>query len=823
MASAVTFLYHPGSAHPLFAAAELAGSWDAAGRPSSRWSTTPMTAVLDDAGCPAFSATVSFPDDVQGTTFQWGVTVTRPDGARCWGIPTEVCSTEDRRRIRSFVLGGGAQRQDYHLTYLRQLGANKHRVPGAAAEGIRFAVWAPHARAVELVLGDPRCGYIADEPDPARNGAGATSAPGQFPLTRDPATGIWSIDSGAHPALGPFAARDHGAPYMFKLVRDDGSVAYRTDLYSRCQIGQGKTDPGGRPHQGGPGTLDGTKGCSVVVDPERVMRDFDEPFPQQHWLSEDEFWASERNPRRPVPRRIEDLVIYELHVPGLGHGRAGPGTLGDAIALLDHLVELGVTAIELMPMAEYEGWASWGYGTSHFFAIEYVSGGRDQFKHFVRACHQRGLAVILDVVYNHYTPDAERAQWQYDSADPTRNIYYWYEGRPEDYPEFQRAVPPARRDEGGYVTNLSTGWAPRYWEEQVRQLFIGSAVALVDEFHVDGFRVDQTTSIHAYPALEADGRPVEAARAFGAKFLREWTRTLRLVKPELFLIAEDHSEWPAVVQRTEEGGLGFDAAWYANFYHHLIGDTGRGPQFANLLRAAAQSDRQPLALDHFGGALAHTGPTTVVYHESHDEAGNSRGEGWTSRRTIAAAVNGAPLVGETRRVAEARCRVAATLTVLSAGVPMFFMGEEVGFREPYRYDDFLEHREDFLERRHNGGSALFSFYRDLLATRAGEDVLRRGGIEVVYCHQADRVLAFRRIAAGAECLVVACLADRPFEHGYELVSDGLPDRAWKEILNSDAALYGGDNVGNLGATIASGGRRLRITLPAHGALVFRAT
>ena len=128
-------------------------------------------------------------------------------------------------------------------------------------------------------------------------------------------------------------------------------------------------------------------------------------------------------------------MIYELHVDGLGLDRgADTGTLEDALRLLDYLVDLGVNAIELMPMSEFQDRQGWGYTTSHYFAIEYSGGGRDQFKHFVRECHRRGIAVILDVVYNHYTFDSERAEWAYDSNTPENNIYYWYEGRASDYP-----------------------------------------------------------------------------------------------------------------------------------------------------------------------------------------------------------------------------------------------------------------------------------------------------------------------------------------------------------------------------------------------------
>ena len=133
-----------------------------------------------------------------------------------------------------------------------------------------------------------------------------------------------------------------------------------------------------------------------------------------------------------------------MHIGGLGAGKTEPdgtpvpGDLADAMGMLDYLVDLGVNAVELMPLSQFEGWATWGYGTSHYCAVEFSGGGRDEFKYFVRECHRGGIAVILDVVYNHYNPDGERAEWGYDSDDPERNIYYWYEGSPANYPE-----PPA--------------------------------------------------------------------------------------------------------------------------------------------------------------------------------------------------------------------------------------------------------------------------------------------------------------------------------------------------------------------------------------------
>jgi 1,4-alpha-glucan branching enzyme len=565
-------------------------------------------------------------------------------------------------------------------------------------------------------------------------------------------------------------------------------------------------------------SLDGTKSCSVIVDPERVTAQFSsETFPETQWLSEEDFWRDEFDPARPVPARLEDLVIYELHVDGLGAGRSPRGTLQDAMELLPYLRDLGVNAVELMPLAEYEGWTNWGYGNSHYLAIEYAGGGRDQFKYFVRECHRQGIAVIMDVVYNHYTHDAERAEWAYDSNAPERNMYYWYEGQPSDYPN---ANPPGS---GGYIDNMSTGWAPRFWDEMVRKLFISSAAMLVDEFHVDGFRVDQTTSLHSYAVVHADGRAADHARIFGAKFLREWTRTMRLVRPTVILIAEDHSGWPAVTQSTDAGGLGFDAAWYAEYYHHLIGDATNDASRARLLKFAGYGDDRPLAMSWFAGVMGASASGHVVYHESHDEAGNSTysesGNDVHSARTILVAVNGAPLVGDTRRVAEARTHFAAGVTLLGPAPPMFFMGEEVGAWQPYRYSDFIQFREDYPGLRMGAGASLFRFYQDIIRLRLGSTALRSRAIEILHVHDANRVLAFRRFDGAQDILVLASLNNHDFAAGYTIQHGAIADGNWQEIFNSDNDVYGGSGLLNSRA-IATVNGSFTALLPANSVIAF---
>jgi 1,4-alpha-glucan branching enzyme len=808
----VEFFYLTGVRTQLFRAAELSGSWDADGHLSSAWSTTAMTAFVAEDGCPGFRCSVALSTSDVGRLFSWGVAVSGVGAAAVWGIPSEVNDVADRGRHRQFTLAPDGQDEIYYLTHCRRLGANKVFSAGQPDPAIRFATWAPNARSVAVVLGGRDSGYIFDD------GRGVVA---EFPLRAD-SDGVWSTDSTRSPELLDYPAFDH-APYMFRLTKDDGQVAYRTDLYSRCQIGRGRVDPGRLgpdepPFSGNRADVDGTVSCSVVVDPERATELFSEPvWPERQWQSETEFWSTELDPRRPLPTRLEDLVIYELHVGGLGFNRMTadgdpePGTLEDAIGLLDYLAELGVNAIELLPMSEYEGWASWGYGTSHYFAIEYSGGGRDQFKHFVRECHRRGLAVILDVVYNHYHHQAERAEWTYDSNEPERNIYYWYEGHASDYPN---ANPPGS---GGYIDNQSTGYAPRFWDEMVRKLFISSAVALALEFRVDGFRLDQTTSIHSYAVVHSDGRSADSARAFGGKFLREFTRTLKLVKPTVFLIAEDHSGWNAVTEAPDAGGLGFDATWYSDFYHNLIGDTCRGPECANLLSNAAFGDRRDLAMTRFASVLEQSGNRRVVYHESHDEAGNSTCSG----RTLAVAVNRAPLVGDTRRWGEARTRVAAGVALLSGGTPMFFMGEEIGASTDYRYNDFVNHRDDLIGARDGEGRRLYRYYQDVIALRKQAAALRSRDVRTMYVHDGNRVLAFLRSDGFDDFLVLVNLGNGPFGAGYWVNSGAITDGSWREVLNSDSALYGGWNVGNGPAVLSSRAGGINAVLPAVGLLVLQ--
>jgi 1,4-alpha-glucan branching enzyme len=352
----------------------------------------------------------------------------------------------------------------------------------------------------------------------------------------------------------------------------------------------------------------------------------------------------------------------------------------------------------------------------------------------------------------------------------------------------------------------------------VCQQFISGAAFLLEEMHVDGFRVDLTQAIHRDNTLNADGRSVGRANIAGIKFLRQWSRTLHMLRPTAILIAEDHTGWSAVVEPPNRGGLGFDARWQVAFYHSLIGDSDFAGDRPRLLKQAGFGGNEPLGLDAFSGVLYDTHSNQVVFHESHDEAGNAPG----TARTIAVAVNDAPLFGLTRTVAEARCRLCFGLSLLSAATPMFFMGEEIGAQRLYKFDNFILNREDILGERTGNGQQLFRFYQDLISLSRRIRAIRTHNIDILHQSNQNRVIAFKRWIGDEQVIVLASFNNTAFSQGYRIQKDSIaiPDASWREVFNSDAGIYGGTNTGNFGANIPSRDRQFTANIPANGFVVF---
>ena len=760
-----------------------------------------MEATTDETGCAAFTAAVVLDSSQIGTAFQWGVLADVNGTPNTWAIVTEVADVNSDQRYRSFFLATETAPQEYWFVTGRKLGAQKW------LNGVRFSVWAPNAKKVEVVFapfnlnGALPGGYIADD------GTGIDASSPAIPL-QAAGDGTWVSDS----SLAPFDEYMNRL-YMYRITNEQGALTYKVDIFSRSQAGRGDIDPGGKSYGGSYLDLDGTVSCSIVSDPDQVTKNFDDRGVEKSSLiSEEDFWASEFTAGRVPPKNLEDLVIYELHVGSLGYPSTEAGTFGDAMNFVAQLSDLGVNAVELMPVLEFDGDKQWGYGTLLFFCLQSSAGGGNQLKHFVRACHQKGIAVIMDVVFNHFSDSGnERAEWGYDSdpnVAPQNNAFYWYQGKPSDY---------GGRIDGGYLNNDSTGYAPRFSEETVRQMFTSSAAALLDEYHIDGLRVDLTDAIHQNNSLNANGDTVPAANEYGIKFLRELARTVKIVNPLAFLTAEDHSGWSAMTQPLDSGGIGFDATWYVDFYHHLIGDGNYGDNYARLLKHAGYGAPGSLNMDYFADALLATQYNKIVYHESHDEAGNED----NTERTIVTAVNGAALIGNTRRYAEGRCRLAFGMAALSAGTPMFLMGEEIGAAKYFKYDDFYKNKEDLIGQRTSDGQFLYAFYKALIRFVTASTAARSQSLDVIYTHNDNRVIAVTRTAPKQQLLVIGSLNDAAFDHGYVIGTDAarLPSGEWLEVFNSDAAAYGGAGVSNGSSVLQVSNGSVDAILPAHGFIV----
>ena len=190
-------------------------------------------------------------------------------------------------------------------------------------------------------------------------------------------------------------------------------------------------------------------------------------------------------------------------------------------------------------------------------------------------------------------------------------------------------------------------------------------------------------------------------------------------------------------------------------------------------------------------------------------------------RTLVVAVNYAPLIDATRIAAETRARISCGLSVLSAGTPMFFMGEEIGAQQRYTFDNFLPHREDILGERMGNGKALFRFYQEVISLSRRLGSIRSHNIDILHQSNANRVIAFKRWNGAEEVIIAASFNTVPFANGYMIEKDvlAIPDGGWKEIFNSDAASYGGQNIGNSGAILPSSQGRLNVVIPASGFVV----
>lgn len=435
------------------------------------------------------------------------------------------------------------------------------------------------------------------------------------------------------------------------------------------------------------------------------------------------------------------VVIYELHV-GTFAGRAdAPGTFDRAIRRMPYLRDLGIGAIQVMPPFEHAGDVSWGYNPAHVFAIESTYGGPDAFKRFVRAAHEQGIAVIVDVVYNHLGP-GDLDLWRFDGwAEGEWGGIYFYND--------ERAVTP---------------WGntrPDYGRGEVRSFLRDSAMTWLEEFQADGLRFDSTLYIRTVDESPATALP-------DGWSLMAWINDeIRIRQPWKLTIAEDLGGDIPLMAATTDGGAGFGARWDPAFLH-LVRD---------VLTAASDDDRRVGAIVEALLAGGDRPFERVVYTESHDDVANGQVR-------LAEAV--APGHAD-NWFARKRATLGAAITLSAPGIPMLFQGQEL--LEDGWFDDTMS--LDWSKSSRFAG--IVQLFRDLIALRRNDDGWSAGlagpSVAILRADETTKLLAWQRWLDGGpgdDVVIVANLSTLPLVD----VPLGLPrPGCWRVRLNSDSTLY----------------------------------
>jgi 1,4-alpha-glucan branching enzyme len=598
------------------------------------------------------------------------------------------------------------------------------------ADGATFRVWAPHARSIH-VLGD-------------FNGHRRTDA------------GLLTRDTLGHWRGFIVGVRDRQR-YMFYVV-GEGSEGLKRDPYAR---------------------------------------ELAAPFPSHCVIRKSDFPWCETGYVTP---RFHELVIYQLHVgtfftPNLPQKG---GTFLDVACKLPHLAELGVTALQLLPIQEFQTSFSLGYnGTDYFspemdfavadadlapylaemnglldakglrrYRMEDLCGEMNQLKALVELSHLQGLAVLLDVVYNHAGGEfGDQSLYFFDRQDPAggqwNSLYFTDKGHA-----------------GGLVFDFS--------KPEVRDFLIQNARFFLDEYRVDGFRYDQVS------VIDRDGAPQ------GWRFCQDLTSTLHAHRPEVLNHAEYWNVNPYVVKPPSEGA-GFDTTL----------TDGLRIAIRDVIGHAGVPDERPLNMTGLAMNLWPEGFNEswrfVQGPENHDIVYNGR------EQRIAR-------LGDPDHprswFARSRARVATGLSLTAPGIPMLFMGQE--FLEDKQWsDDFVSHRNLLLywAGLDQGDKQMLDhlrFTRELLDLRRRSPGLRGQGFRVVHVHDQNRVLAFHRWVEGEGHDVIVVLHLATFTRfGYRI---GFPvGGEWREVFNSD--VY--ENWVNAGV-MGNGGRTVADPHPLHG-------
>ncbi|GAA3933289.1 alpha-amylase family glycosyl hydrolase [Hymenobacter algoricola] len=451
------------------------------------------------------------------------------------------------------------------------------------------------------------------------------------------------------------------------------------------------------------------------------------------------------------------LVIYELHVGTFNPQTADqPGTFLDVVAKLDYLRGLGINAIEVMPPTEFPGGRSWGYNPSHPFALETDYGGPQAFKELVKQAHRHGIAVILDVVYNHFGP-GDLDLWQFDGWQENEGggIYFYNDWRAE------------------------TPWGhnrPDYSRPEVRRYIRDNAVMWLEDYRVDGLRCDSISHIR-----NVDGTDDPSRNLPDGWSLMTWiNEEIQARMPWKITIAEDLQGNEYITRPTDQEGQGFASQWDAAFVN-ILRDALTAPHDADRnLAAVAQTLGQRYNDDAF---------QRIIYTESHDEVANGKSR-------VAEEI----MPGEAASwFPKKRTTLGAALVFTAPGVPMIFQGQE------FLADGYFSDDQPLQWQRADDLRGLVHLYRDLISLRRNLPGTTRGltgqHTDVFHVNDEQKTLAFRRWDAGGpgdETIIVANFADV----SHERYTIGLPAAGrWHVRFNSDWQGYDQD-FGNFESTTA---------------------
>lgn len=478
-----------------------------------------------------------------------------------------------------------------------------------------------------------------------------------------------------------------------------------------------------------------------------------------------------------------ELVIYELHVGTFNVKEQGQvGTFYTAIERIPYLKDMGFNAVELMPCSEFPGSRSWGYNPANPFAIESDYGGPDGLKAFVKAAHEAGIAVILDVVYNHFGP-SDLDLWQFDGwqENDGGGIYFYNDWRSE------------------------TPWGntrPDYGRGEVRQYIHDNAMMWLRDYRIDGLRMDMVPYIRN---VKANGNPGDDIPE-GISLMQWINKDIRESCGNCITIAEDMHSLDFITNSVENGGLGYGSQWDAEFVHSI----------RDAIITANDQDRN---MDSVVAAITNRynddAFQRIVYTESHDEVAN--GQARVAEEIADGDVN--------NWYSKKRAALGVALVLTSPGIPMIFQGQ------PLLEDKWFSDSDPIDWSRLEKFSGFAALHRDMIHIRRNWFGVTKGlqgqHIDIIRQDNEKKVIAMHRWAEGGpkdSVLVVFNFSTETFTD-YKV---GFPRAGkWNLRINSDNEYYDADfsHLGVFDVDTAEGemddcGQFASLQIPPYSALIF---